>query len=90
MRILILRPDEIMANAFTDGCLSSIIYQDLKRHLDERVKHLLGASPEHYADRIRSPERVLSCPILTQKVFLLPCLILFFIFSSPRFEHVTP
>lgn len=41
MRILILRPDEIMANTFTDGCLSSIIYQDLKRHLNERVKHLL-------------------------------------------------
>jgi len=89
MRIPILRPDAIMADTFTDRCLSFIIYQDLKRHLDAESQAPSGTSPEHCADQIRSSGHVLSCPMLTHKEFLLPCLILFFIFSSPRFEQVT-
>jgi len=87
-RIPILRPDGIMADIFTDRCLSFIIYQGLKRHLDAESQAPSGTSPEHYADQIRSSEHVLSCPTLTYKEFLLSCLILFFIFFPPRFEHV--
>jgi hypothetical protein len=88
MRIPILRPHAIMADTFTDRCLSFIIYQDLKRHLDAESQAPSGTSLEHYEDRMRGSEHVLSCPTLTHKEFLLPCLILFSIFFTFRFEHV--
>ena len=88
-RIPILRPDAIMADTFTDRCLSFVIYQDLKRHLDAESQAPSGTCPDQYADQIRSSEHVLSYPMFTHNALLLPCLIFFFIFPSPGLERVT-